>query len=814
MADITKNDLRDAMVEAMRMAQRDGGGSFGGPPGGGTGGSGQMGKTLDSLTNEITGLGKAAVGVAADGFGRMMSGSVKVSDAFNITSQNLKGSGTVLGNVFGSLTGVGGKLIGSIEDSMDTYKVLSRSGASFGNSLVELNMQAAGTRLPLKEFTNLVQNNVKGFAGLSGGVAKGATLFAEASQQMFDDSGLIEKFTSMGYTSEELNSLLSYTIVQQKRLGVSDEEAKKRAIEQATMLATEMDAMAKLTGKSRKEQEDELRKTKENGQMRPALDMEIKKGGDGVRKAFDAMSIAGEAGGADFKKLLEQMFAMGRPSKDMAEKFAMAGGEAQRLMKESAAAAKAGNEKDAKRLALEAAAAFAAQQNTTAMQNQARQGNQAAIELNQSSSKLSDRIRAIEKETGLDSKSAEGRRQILAKIAEETGKQQQASADATTRVANTMNNNLADVSAGMRQGVYKQLAKDSPIDQALNEYHKSIKKSYDEEKKVGEKNKLREKTLEETDKAARKLLGVIGMEGPSNKKIVDAIEQGLKQSKDRGTGMTASSKEMQDLYKFIANDKTKEALMKTLEKEGKAQNLDPTKHLENIIAQGPKATKQLLDTVISQDNQRYEEKERRRRQSPGEQQLEDVQRNRKRKDEPAPEESSDPMSSFTRAALGQTGLNVRVLNFPNILRNFEGSPGRGKLLEDFGAGTLSVLHGKETVLNEKQLLNLVNGVSSSVGASNNQESPLKSVMSQMKTIELPQIPKLQPTPKTETTSSTQIAEQPVSKPDTETLKDIHSSLENLNSLMMEMVSNTSNMVSNTQKQIKATKGLNGNIYAR
>jgi hypothetical protein len=779
---LTKNDLKEAFRDAMKEASRDGYSprSRSEP----SGETSTLGGTLDALTGELTGLGKAAVGTAQDGFVRLMKGGVTVSDAFKITADNLKGSSSHIGGAFGKIIGIGGDLVGSLEDSMAMYKSLSNTGASFNSSLVDLRIASAGTRMTLNDFGALIEKNTASFAQLPGGVEKGALLFADASQKMFDDSGLIERMTRMGYTTNDLNSLLSFTIVQQKRRGLSDEEATANAIAQAENLAFEMDAIAKLTGKSRKAQEDDLRKLQENGQMRAAIDLAIGKGGKDVEAAFASMSTASEIGGDDFKKLQEQMFAMGRPSKDMAEKFAMAGGEAQRLMKASAEAAKRGDEQTSKRLTMEAAAAYAQYQQSTAMKQIAAQGNQAAIDGNASTRKLADQMKATAKELNVDATSAEGRRKVLEKISADTAKQQKGAADATTRTLNTVTNNMNDYSAGVQQGTFKQLKQGEMLDKALDDYYKTLDSA------KGKENKLREQSSDLTDKGFKKILGLISGQDPKASGITAAIEKGLAMSKEKGTGLTAQSQELKGLLTMLTTDKGSAALQATMEKAAKKEKMDPNEYLAKVLAQGPKATDQLVKASLAESNRQVAEEERKARQKPGESRLEDVQNRRRAKEEAAAQEptGSDPISRLVGLATSGPGLNVNVLKMPGLLQKQTGSLGTtGKLFEDFGSGTLAMLHGKESVITEDQMSNLAKGIS-------------KMNMSEIAAKSNANAPKAETKP-TQVTSSA-------------TLNDVVDSLQSLNRLMAQMISNTDSMIDSSQRQIKATKGLNGNIYSK
>jgi hypothetical protein len=454
----------------------------------GAGAESQFNKTLNAVGGELLGLGKAAVGTTVDGLGKLMQGGAKVSDAFNVTAQNFMASDSHIGKAFGNLVKVGGSVVTSLEESAEMQKYLSTTGASFNNSLVELRLASAGTRLTLREFGAVIEKNNTAFAKLPGGVTEGAKLFAKASEEMFDKSGLIDRLTTMGYTTQDLNSLLSYTIVNQKRLGLNDEEATKRAIDQAERLAYEMDAVAKITGKSRKEQEDALRKQQEDGQLRAATELAVRKGGAGVKAAFDTMSQAAQVGGPEFAKLQEQMFAMGRPSKDMAEMFAMAGGETQRLMKESAAAAKRGDEALAKRLTLEAAAAYAAQTQKESMLNLAAQGNQAAIKQNASVAQYTDRLTAAAKAEGVDLNTREGRNRAAQRVFEETQRQQKDQGDGVTRTLGAVQQNLNDLSAGVQKAAYSQLKNNGVIGKAFDDYYKTLDQAKGKDTKIREKS--------------------------------------------------------------------------------------------------------------------------------------------------------------------------------------------------------------------------------------------------------------------------------------------------------------------------------------
>ena len=383
MPDITKQDLKEAFAEALKQHSRSGSG-FGGPApassGGGTGGA-TFDQVLTGVKDQFAGLAKFGIGATTDTFAHLSKGGMRVSEAFNIVGDNARGAGFLFGDTIGKFSGLLAKGSQFYEENLDAFRLLSKGGMNFNNSLVDLGSAAAGTRLGLREFTDLMQANNKAFATLPGGVAQGAKEFTKASQAMFDDSGLIDRMTGLGFTTEDLNSLLSTTITQQRRQGLNEADSRKVAIEQVEKLGKEMDLMAKLTGNSRKEQEELMRKQQENGQVQAALADEIARGGKNVQQGFNAMQTAAQQGGTDFQMLSEQIFAMGRPTEDMIGKFNAIGPAAQKALYEAAEAAKKGDDVRARELTERAAALAALQQQSNTNRQLARQGEKDFVDM-------------------------------------------------------------------------------------------------------------------------------------------------------------------------------------------------------------------------------------------------------------------------------------------------------------------------------------------------------------------------------------------------------------------------------------------------
>lgn len=186
--------------------------------------------------------------------------------SFNKATSEAAGKVDVLGMALGAAgKGAGAakdgfdKLKDGIEQNLDVFRDLSKTGASFSNDVVGMTVAAAGSRVSLSEFSEIIKSGATNFAGLGGNVTRGAEAFANLSKEMFD-SRVTDSLKQMGYTSKELNEVLALQVGFSRSSLRDDEASRKRAIQSATELATEMDLMAKLTGKTREEQMEASKK--------------------------------------------------------------------------------------------------------------------------------------------------------------------------------------------------------------------------------------------------------------------------------------------------------------------------------------------------------------------------------------------------------------------------------------------------------------------------------------------------------------------------------------------------------------------------
>ena len=149
------------------------------------------------------------------------------------------------------------------------------------------------------EFADVVGNNAKDLAGLGAGVNKGAQRFSELSRAMFEDGQVIEGMLNLGYNIRESNEALldNATMLsrQQRLTGMSDD-----AVAQATLeMAANMAEIAEVTGKSAKQQREELMDANRDGKniaANRALEAQgIKDASQTFNQVFTALGPLGSA---------------------------------------------------------------------------------------------------------------------------------------------------------------------------------------------------------------------------------------------------------------------------------------------------------------------------------------------------------------------------------------------------------------------------------------------------------------------------------------------------------------------------------------
>ena len=271
----------------------------------GSGGSGGESTFFRNLGNAGTTLLDGAINFT----GNLATGTAKIS-TLGDTVANVLGELPGIGRPLKALAGYGVEMIKFAEDSIDTLEGLSSSGASFNNSIIQMNYAASQSRLTLDEFSGIVGKNSEQLIALGGSVTAGAQTFSRMSNQFFNE-GLGDDLINMGMTFEEVNeNLMNYMEVNRRsmmRNEMSDAEARQNA----AAMAKEMDLIAKLTGKNRKEMEAEIQGRMRSGQVQAKLRLLEMEGNKEAADNFRLALAEAEKAGPDAVAALEETFTKG-----------------------------------------------------------------------------------------------------------------------------------------------------------------------------------------------------------------------------------------------------------------------------------------------------------------------------------------------------------------------------------------------------------------------------------------------------------------------------------------------------------------------
>lgn len=196
------------------------------------------------------------------------------------------------------LAGAFAKLAQMQEKQLDSYRMLTTAGVNFGGSLSEVRLSASQAYMTLDKFTELVSKNGETFARMGGTADEGARAFVRLSNSLIK-SPIGDKLMALGFTTDEINqNMVSY--IAQTGGRTREELANTEAIKKATAsYMTELDGLTSLTGKNRKEIEEESKKAAQNAAFQRKLATMGEEERAKVKMAMDKAAASGLAGATD-----------------------------------------------------------------------------------------------------------------------------------------------------------------------------------------------------------------------------------------------------------------------------------------------------------------------------------------------------------------------------------------------------------------------------------------------------------------------------------------------------------------------------------
>lgn len=185
---------------------------------------------------------------------KLVKGNAQASDMLDIAFKNASGVVAMFGK--GLI-----KLAQFQEEALSSYRSLTQSGINFGGSLTDLRMAASNSYMTLDSFATLMKSNSQDLTRLGGSANSGAVAFSKFSREILS-SQVGAQLMALGYDAKEANQgMITYL----STAGVSnakDLASNKELREGTAQYLNELDRLSELTGKSREELNETMKKQK------------------------------------------------------------------------------------------------------------------------------------------------------------------------------------------------------------------------------------------------------------------------------------------------------------------------------------------------------------------------------------------------------------------------------------------------------------------------------------------------------------------------------------------------------------------------
>lgn len=219
----------------------------------------EMGEKAEDSADALDKLGGALLGIISGGFNLLTGALGMATGAVTGLASEILTGGNRLSD-FTQFIPIPGlqTFTGLLEGQVDNFRELSQVGASFGNNMFNITRLAAEAAIPQGELTELIKSNTEGLRLFGDTVGGGTQRFARLSKE-FRQSTMGRDLMAMGFTTGELNeNLINYNEFLQGT-GRNRLLTDQQLVEMSGKYALELDKVSKLTGKSRKQLEDEMK---------------------------------------------------------------------------------------------------------------------------------------------------------------------------------------------------------------------------------------------------------------------------------------------------------------------------------------------------------------------------------------------------------------------------------------------------------------------------------------------------------------------------------------------------------------------------
>ena len=216
--------------------------------GGGRGVQEDLGRIFTGANNLV-----ASVGLLTQGTYGLIQASGDINKVISL-----------FGPVGGAVGQFGNQMVGVALDTNKYMMDVSKSGFTFGQNLGLFSQSVLGAHMSLPGFTRFINDAGKSLGGLSGTATNSALAYLGMLQEINENKD-VYGFKVAGL--DDFDRTLQLSASMSRNLSMTDTASKKSVIDAAVAMGIEMDNIARLTGKSRQEQQKAMETQMQKNEM-------------------------------------------------------------------------------------------------------------------------------------------------------------------------------------------------------------------------------------------------------------------------------------------------------------------------------------------------------------------------------------------------------------------------------------------------------------------------------------------------------------------------------------------------------------------
>ena len=237
--------------------------------------SGSSGGDALNISGKLTGITTDV----ATALTRVWQGSTTAADGLNLFATSLSKNGGPIGKILGDL---GSTAITAINDVNKANVKAAEYGAAQGNNLGEFDKAVKGARMTHEQYSDMLRDATREMEGIGSTAGRSQQNMLEIMKSV-QESKLANNLKELGVSTEEINRITETSLAFRQGEDLHDKKARAEAVESAIAMARAMDENTRISGLSRKAQEDDLKKRSEDA----ALQMSLAKLGPEARKQYE-----------------------------------------------------------------------------------------------------------------------------------------------------------------------------------------------------------------------------------------------------------------------------------------------------------------------------------------------------------------------------------------------------------------------------------------------------------------------------------------------------------------------------------------------